>query len=190
MGTPKFIQPNYALEIGIVGIDIFDDPKFFIGGYIEHTYHSLAKHGHAVCQQWVELNDTVYCVVVENQEIAEKILDDPFLIFDACNPHLSRPQYLYCLNQQGYLTSWQRSSSSREISNQHLDKKRWEGFEEKTNQCAQAIDTFAKQMTLMNEKQRHQDYQSQCTFAAMLETMRLTNEKTQAQNELHMLKRE
>lgn len=187
-GTPKFIQPNYALELGIVGIDMFDDPEFLIGGYIECTYRSLAKQGHAVCQQRVELNDTVYCVVVENREIVERLLEDPFPIFDACNPRPSRPQFLYWLNQQGYSTSWQRSSVSRELADQRLDKRRWETFEDKTNQCAHAIDTLARQMNLMEERQRHQDYQNQRVFGAMLETVRLTNEKAQAQTELRMIK--
>lgn len=115
---------------------MFDDFEFFIGGYIECTYQSLAKQGHAVCQQRVELNDTVYCVLVENKEIVEKILEDPFSTFDSCNLQTSKPQFLYHFNQQEYPMSWQRSLLTRESADQCLDKKRWEGFEHKTNQCA------------------------------------------------------
>lgn len=114
-------QVHYMLEIVIEGIDIFDNPEFFSGRFIEHIY-CLAKHGHVLCQQRVELNNTIYCVVIENWEIAEKLLEDTFLIFDTCNSCLSCPQYLYHLIQQRYLTSCQRSSSSRKISEQHLEK--------------------------------------------------------------------
>lgn len=38
VGTPKFIQPNYVLEIGIVEINMFDDPEFFISEYVDCTY--------------------------------------------------------------------------------------------------------------------------------------------------------
>lgn len=44
------------------------------------------------------------------------------------------------------------------------------------------------QMALMDKRQRRQDYQNQCIFRAMLKTVRLTNEKAQAHNELYMLK--
>ncbi|KAG6895601.1 hypothetical protein C0992_000432 [Termitomyces sp. T32_za158] len=188
--TPKYIQPNYALEIGIVGVEMFDDPEYYIGSYIEKTYHHLARYGHAVCQQRLEMNCTVYCVVVENREIAERLLEDPLSMFENCNPKPSRPQYLFHLNQHGYPTSWQRSSSSMNPSEQRVEKRRWENFEERTNQCASAIGTLAQQMKGIQEQQHQQAYQNQCTMGAMLQTMRLMNEKTQVQQELRTLKRE
>ncbi|KAG6883472.1 hypothetical protein C0993_005980 [Termitomyces sp. T159_Od127] len=185
--TPKYIQPNYALEIGIVGVEMFDDPEYYIGNYIERTYHRFASCGPAIRQQRLELNCTVYCVVVENREIAEKILDDPFPMFDQCNPKPSRPQYLYYLNQHGYPTSWQRSSNAND---QRLERRRWDNFEDRTNQCASAIDTLAKQIKVMQDRQQEQAYQNQCTMGAMLQTMRLMGDKSQAQQELRILKRE
>ncbi|KAG6897137.1 hypothetical protein C0992_003917, partial [Termitomyces sp. T32_za158] len=188
--TPKVIQPNYALEIGIVGVEMFDDPEYYIGGYIEKTFHHLAKHGHAVRQQRLEMNCTVYCVVVENRDIAEKILEDPFPMFDNCNPKPSRPQYLFHLNQHGYPTSWQRSSASMNQSEQRAEKKRWETFEDRTNQCAATIGALAQQMKIVQDQQQQQAYQNQCAMGAMLHTMRLMNDKSQAQQELRSLKRE
>ncbi|KAG6880400.1 hypothetical protein C0992_000002 [Termitomyces sp. T32_za158] len=188
--TPKYIQPNYALEIGIVGVEMFDDPEYYIGGYLEKTYHHLAKHGHAVCQQRLEMNCTVYCVVVENREIAERILEDPFPMFENCNPKPSRPQYLFHLNQHGYPTSWQRSASATNPNDQRIERKRWETFEERTNQCASTIGALAQQMKIIQDQQQQQAYQNQCAMGAMLHTMRLMNDKTQAQQDLRSLKRE
>ncbi|KAG6822772.1 hypothetical protein H0H92_012644, partial [Tricholoma furcatifolium] len=186
---PKFIQPLYALEIGFVGVTYIRDPFSLIGGYIEKKFSHLSaasdpREKRAVRRQRLEFNDSVYCVVVENEAIAEAVLQDPFPIFESCNPKPSPPRYLYVLNQHGYPTEWQRSADQR------MEEQRWDNFDRQSNMCAVALDHLVRKVSSIDDRQQHHEERTARALDAMMRSNTIVQEMSAVRADLRELKKD
>ncbi|KAG6817141.1 hypothetical protein H0H93_007458, partial [Arthromyces matolae] len=182
--APTFIQPIYAMEIGIVGVEDLNDPEALIGEYIEGQYRQMSKTGRVIRSQRLALNDQVYCVVVESTDIATRLLQDPFLIFEGLEPKPSSPQYLYRLNQRGYPNSFQRSKVGSE---QQQVQKNWDSFEQRTNQFLSAFNQMENRVTVLAEQQARHDMQINITLQCFLQSSILFNQLENDSRELRQL---
>ncbi|KAG6829260.1 hypothetical protein H0H92_005140 [Tricholoma furcatifolium] len=93
--TPRFIQPNYGLEVAITNVNSLPDAKEIIDGYIRDTYGD-----EALCQSRVERGGSVYCAVLRDPDITLQFLSTPITLFDEHPPERRprKPTYLYSLN--------------------------------------------------------------------------------------------
>ncbi|KAF8238373.1 hypothetical protein L208DRAFT_281071 [Tricholoma matsutake] len=101
---PCYIQPIYGLEIAITNVNDIPEACAMIDHYIEHTYGTPGFSDPVVCFSHLELDDSVYTVVVKTPEITNCLLTDPFNAFIdidlPSNP--GKPAYLYILNSKGF----------------------------------------------------------------------------------------
>lgn len=75
--VPRFIQPIYGLEVGIVGIGDVLGAMPFIDRYIRR------KYGNVIARSRLALSGDAYCVVFETWAQTSRFLADPFTAFDS-----------------------------------------------------------------------------------------------------------
>ena len=75
--VPRFIQPVYGLEVGIVGIGDVLGAVPFIDRYIRR------KYGNVIARSRLALSGDAYCVVLETWAQTSRFLADPFTAFDS-----------------------------------------------------------------------------------------------------------
>lgn len=101
---PHYIKLIYGLEITITNVNDIPEVCAMIDHHIEHTYGTPGISDPVVHFSCLELDDTVYIVVVKILEIGNHLLTDPFNAFiDTDLPsNPSKPAYLYILNSKGF----------------------------------------------------------------------------------------
>ncbi|PPQ73488.1 hypothetical protein CVT24_007817 [Panaeolus cyanescens] len=97
---PRFIQPIYGLEIAINGLRDLPAARSMIDRYIEGKYGANIRDK-VVRTSRMELDESVYCVVLISPEISAQFVADPFTLFDESGINVSQPTYLYVLNSHG-----------------------------------------------------------------------------------------
>jgi len=68
--------------------------------YLQHQYGN-ATDDPVVRRSRVELDGSVYCVILSTPQITQRFLRDPFNLFNNSGINISPPQYLYLLNSNG-----------------------------------------------------------------------------------------
>ena len=71
-----------------------------IDAYLQRRYGEPSQ-GPVVRRSWVELDGTVYCVILSTPQITQRFLREPFSLFENSGISTSPPQFLYLLNSNG-----------------------------------------------------------------------------------------
>ena len=96
----RYIQPLFGLEVAINGVGDAQSAKSMIDAYLQRQYGTTSAEP-VVRRSRVELDGSVYCVILSTPQLTQSFLRDPFLLFENSGIHPSPPQYLYLLNSNG-----------------------------------------------------------------------------------------
>ena len=96
----RYIQPIYGLEVAVNGVGDAQSAKSMIDAYLQRKY-GTSTEGPVVRRSRVELDGTVYCVILSTPQITQRFLRDPFTLFENSGITTSPPQFLYLLNSNG-----------------------------------------------------------------------------------------
>jgi len=96
----RFIQPICGLEVAINGVGDVQSAKSMIDAYLQRNYGDNIG-GPVVRRSRVELDGSVYCVILATPQITQCFLHDPFHLFENSGITPSPPQFLYLLNSNG-----------------------------------------------------------------------------------------
>ena len=88
--SSRYIQPLFGLEVTVNGVGDAQSAKSMIDSYLQRRYGVP-----------VELDGTVYCVILSTPQITQRFLRDPFTLFENSGISTSPPQFLYLLNSNG-----------------------------------------------------------------------------------------
>ncbi|PPR03431.1 hypothetical protein CVT24_012700 [Panaeolus cyanescens] len=101
---PHYIQPNFGLEIAVPGLQNLSNAQAKIDRYLQTTYQTSGDDP-IVLRSRIELDDSVYCVILPTRDLANRFLSDPFTLLDDSGNQLQRPLYLYDFNSRSVFGS-------------------------------------------------------------------------------------
>ncbi|KAF5379464.1 hypothetical protein D9615_006597 [Tricholomella constricta] len=108
--VPRYIQPLYGLEVAITNVGGYPQAQVIIDSYIRSKYGTDAWRSSRL-----ELDGTVYTVILRDPDIITSFLTDPFEAFPDANQAFkpNKPDYLYNLNTASLptITSTVRAAS-------------------------------------------------------------------------------
>ena len=96
----RYIQPLFGLEVAVNGVGDAQSAKSMIDSYLQRRYGNSSTEP-VVRRSRVELDGSVYCVILSTPQLTQSFLRDPFLLFENSGINPSPPQFLYLLNSNG-----------------------------------------------------------------------------------------
>ncbi|KAF5386027.1 hypothetical protein D9615_002407 [Tricholomella constricta] len=107
---PTYVQPVYGLEVAVSNVGGFPQAQLMIDSYIRNKYGTDAWRSSRL-----ELNGTVYCVVLRDPDVTTRFLTDPFEAFpENCTFRPNKPDYLYNVNSAGIPNTMRSQSFQQE----------------------------------------------------------------------------
>ncbi|KAF5374623.1 hypothetical protein D9615_008977 [Tricholomella constricta] len=102
--APTYVQPVYGLEVGVSNVGAFPQAQLILDSYVKSRYGVDAWRSSRL-----ELNGTIYCVVLRDPEVTTQFLTDPFEAFPEGSVFKpNKPDYLYKLNSAGIPNAFRR----------------------------------------------------------------------------------
>ena len=96
----RYIQPLFGLEVAINSVGDAQSAKSMIDSYLQRRYGTSSTEP-VVRRSRIELDGSVYCVILSTPQLTQSFLRDPFLLFENSGISPSPPQFLYLLNSNG-----------------------------------------------------------------------------------------
>jgi len=147
--VPRYVQPIYGLEVGILGLKDVLRAVPVIDQYIHSHY------GDVIAASRLALNGDAYCVVFKSWTHTSRFLSDPFTAFDSgfgVSHSVSQalPALLYVLNSNGLPSSDHPAESSSAPVRQL--QAQFDLLQQKVNTRARALEALATQQEQVSQQ--------------------------------------